>query len=85
MDAYYISKSGDSAYQSGQRLIIKSAAVLEFVDLVDKLGKELLARARPKIAPPAGDVSTAELAERLQPQIHKSTNLRRITTTSTYP
>jgi hypothetical protein len=44
VDADYISKSGDTAYRPGQRLIIKPAAVLEFVDLVDRLGKELLAR-----------------------------------------
>lgn len=44
VDADYISRSGDSSYLPGQRLIIKPTAVLQFVDLVDKLGKELLAR-----------------------------------------
>jgi len=44
VDADYITRSGDTTYQPGQRLIIKPAAVLEFVDLIDKLGKELLAR-----------------------------------------
>ena len=44
VDADYVSRSGDSNYTPGQRLIIKPAAVLSFVDIVEKLGRELIAR-----------------------------------------
>ena len=44
VDADYVSRSGDSTYTPGQRLIIKPAAVLAFVDIIEKLGRELMAR-----------------------------------------
>ncbi len=44
VDADYVSSSGDSTYTPGQRLIIKPAAVLDFVDIIEKLGRELIAR-----------------------------------------
>ncbi|MBY3087988.1 hypothetical protein HFO63_25135 [Rhizobium laguerreae] len=45
VDADYVSRSGDGTYAPGQRLIIKPAAVLNFVDIIEKLGRELIARA----------------------------------------
>ncbi|TBC88997.1 hypothetical protein [Rhizobium ruizarguesonis] len=44
VDADYVSRSGDGTYAPGQRLIIKPAAVLNFVDIIEKLGRELIAR-----------------------------------------
>ncbi|MDE4599681.1 hypothetical protein [Sinorhizobium meliloti] len=44
VDADYVSRSGDGAYVPGQRLIIKPSAVLDFVDIIEKLGRELIAR-----------------------------------------
>jgi hypothetical protein len=41
VDANYIERSGDMAYQIGQRLIIREANVREFISLVRKLGKFL--------------------------------------------
>lgn len=44
VDTDYIKRSGDNSYAVGQRLIIRPPAVLEFVDLIEKLGKELISR-----------------------------------------
>lgn len=44
VDADYVLRSGDSTYMPGQRLIIKPADVLHFVDIIEKLGRELIAR-----------------------------------------
>lgn len=41
IDADYISRSGDGAYQPGQRLVIRETAVLDCVDLIDVLGTKL--------------------------------------------
>ncbi len=44
VDADYISRSGDASYATGQRLIIRPNAVLEFADFIEKLGQQLIAR-----------------------------------------
>lgn len=44
VDADYVLRSGDSTYTPGQRLICKPAVVLDFCDIVEKLGRELIAR-----------------------------------------
>ncbi|MGC4029333.1 MAG: hypothetical protein QM696_10705 [Steroidobacteraceae bacterium] len=44
VDSDYVSRSGDTSYAVGQRLIIKDSAVLEFADLVERLGTALLVR-----------------------------------------
>lgn len=41
VDADYIARSGDVSYAVGQRLIIREAPVLEFADLIEKLGNAL--------------------------------------------
>jgi hypothetical protein len=43
VDQDYITKSGDTSYQVGQHLIIKAGDVLEYADIVDDLGKHILA------------------------------------------
>jgi hypothetical protein len=42
VDQDYIERSGDTTYQVGQRLIIRDAAVSEFADLVEMLGKSVI-------------------------------------------
>ena len=37
MDEDYISRSGDTTYRLGQRLVIREAAVRECVKLIEKL------------------------------------------------
>ncbi len=44
VDCEYVSRSGDTSYAVGQRLVIKGSAILEFADLVERLGTALLAR-----------------------------------------
>lgn len=41
VDDEYISRSGDTAYAVGQRLVISEATVLEFADLIERLGQAL--------------------------------------------
>ncbi len=47
VDSDYIARCGDSAYAVGQRLMIRDDEVLEFADLVERLGKALVKRAVP--------------------------------------
>lgn len=47
VDANYLSRSGDTTYSVGQRLLIKPAHVLEFADLIERLGNALLSCVRP--------------------------------------
>lgn len=47
VDDDYVSRSGDTNYAVGQRLVIKPSAVLEFADLVERLGSALLTRCSP--------------------------------------
>jgi len=42
VDADYLTRSGDTTYAVGQRLIIRPANVLEFADLIERLGSALL-------------------------------------------
>lgn len=42
VDADYITRSGDATYAIGQRLVIKVSAVLEFAELIERLGSALL-------------------------------------------
>ncbi len=44
VDQDYITRSGDHGYAIGQRLVIREPEVLEFADLVEGLGKALIAR-----------------------------------------
>jgi hypothetical protein len=37
-------RSGDASYAVGQRLVIRDPVVLEFADLVERLGAALIAR-----------------------------------------
>lgn len=46
VDQDYITRSGDTHYREGQRLIIRDKAVDEFADLIEKLGSELIARCK---------------------------------------
>ena len=41
VDQDYITRSGDTTYALGQRIIVKDAAVLDFVDLVERLATRL--------------------------------------------
>lgn len=41
VDQDYIDRSGDKTYDTGQRLIIREAAVYEFADLVERLTLKL--------------------------------------------
>lgn len=45
VDADYITRCADTAYGVGQRLVIRGSDVLEFGDLVERLGKDLMSRA----------------------------------------
>ena len=47
VDTDYVIRSTDTTYAVGQRLVIRETAVLEFADLVEKLGFELIARSKP--------------------------------------
>lgn len=47
VDSDYVSRSGDASYAVGQRLIVKDSAVLEFANLVERLGAALVARCAP--------------------------------------
>jgi hypothetical protein len=42
VDADYVGRSGDQSYQIGQHLLISRDAVIELVQLVEKLGNELI-------------------------------------------
>lgn len=42
VDNDYIIKSGDTSYKMGQHLIIKERNVLEYADIIEKLGNEIL-------------------------------------------
>jgi uncharacterized Zn finger protein (UPF0148 family) len=42
VDADYLTRSQDTQYSIGQRLIISESAVLEFAGLIEKLGKEIM-------------------------------------------
>lgn len=44
VDNDYVTRSGDTTYNVGQRLVIKENAALEFATLVEGLGTALLAR-----------------------------------------
>ena len=44
VDNDYVTRSGDTTYNVGQRLVIKENAALEFANLVEGLGTALLAR-----------------------------------------
>lgn len=46
VDADYVKRSGDQTYAVGQRVVIKPASVLEFADLIERLGA-LLSLAKP--------------------------------------
>jgi hypothetical protein len=52
VDADYVSRSGDASYSVGQRLVIREPAVLEFADLVERLGKAILDRCPSSASPP---------------------------------
>lgn len=47
VDNDYVTRSGDTTYEVGQRLLIKESAVLHFSDLVERLGTALMARCSP--------------------------------------
>jgi hypothetical protein len=47
VDNDYVTRSGDTTYEVGQRLLIKESAALKFADLVEQLGTALLARCSP--------------------------------------
>ncbi|WP_206615622.1 hypothetical protein, partial [Solirhodobacter olei] len=47
VDADYLTRSGDTTYAVGQRLLIKPASVLEFADLIERLGNALFSRLNP--------------------------------------
>jgi uncharacterized Zn finger protein (UPF0148 family) len=47
VDADYVAKSGDTTYQIGQHLLITQAAILDLVELIEKLGNGLI-RSAPK-------------------------------------
>jgi uncharacterized Zn finger protein (UPF0148 family) len=47
VDADYLARSGDTTYTIGQRLHVKTANVLEFANLIERLGDALLSSARP--------------------------------------
>jgi hypothetical protein len=42
VDADYVARSGDRTYTAGQRLAITQSAVLEFADLVERLGSAVI-------------------------------------------
>lgn len=46
VDADYITRSTDTNYVVGQRLVIREPTVTEFADLVEKLGLELIVRCK---------------------------------------
>lgn len=47
VDQDYIARSGDNTYAAGQRLVIRSSAVLELADLIEDLGERLKREVRP--------------------------------------
>lgn len=47
VDVDYVTRSADTSYAVGQRLVIRDSAVLEFAELAEKLGLELIARCKP--------------------------------------
>jgi hypothetical protein len=47
VDAAYLARSGDTTYTVGQRLLIKPANVLEFANLIERLGNALLSCVKP--------------------------------------
>lgn len=51
VDAEYVSKSADTSYREGQRLVIQDAGVRECVDLVEKLGSALRADCQAFVPP----------------------------------
>ena len=42
MDEDYINKSGDSSYKLGQHLNVSNFEILNYMEIVEKLGKKLL-------------------------------------------
>jgi uncharacterized Zn finger protein (UPF0148 family) len=44
VDSDYVQRSGDVTYQVGQRLVIRDTGVLQFADLVERLGAALIAK-----------------------------------------
>lgn len=48
VDTDYVARSGDATYSVGRRLVIRPDAVLEFADLVERLGHGLLAAEGPE-------------------------------------
>ena len=44
VDADYVKRSQDIQYSIGQRLIIYKEAILDFAALIEKLGKDIMAR-----------------------------------------
>lgn len=46
VDADYVARSGDTVYAAGQRITIQPAAVLEFADLVERLGSAVIVSAQ---------------------------------------
>lgn len=44
VDADYLTRSQDTQYTIGQRLIIREAVVLDFAGLIEKLGNEIMRR-----------------------------------------
>ena len=47
VDNDYVTRSGDTTYEVGQRLLIKESAALKFADLVEQLGAALMVRCSP--------------------------------------
>lgn len=47
VDNEYVTRSGDTTYEVGQRLLIKESAALKFAELVDRLGTALMTRCSP--------------------------------------
>ena len=46
VDQNYIDRSGDTSHQLGERLVIRGAAVLNFLDVVEKLMEHLRVSAK---------------------------------------
>ncbi|SPH20642.1 hypothetical protein ASD8599_01381 [Ascidiaceihabitans donghaensis] len=44
VDTYYLTRSQDTRYSIGQRLIIREPAVLDFAAIIEKLGEEIMRR-----------------------------------------
>jgi uncharacterized Zn finger protein (UPF0148 family) len=46
VDSDYLARSGDTTYAIGQRLLVKTANVLEFANLIERLGNALFSSAK---------------------------------------